>query len=300
MKKIIYSLLLILSNVAQLASQELQVEVQINTPALKIADPAIFRTLETAIREFYNNTKWTNDQFEPEEKIEASVQINVKDDISANTFLVDIFINSGRPIYNSNYNSPILNHIDRDVRFFYEQQNPIVNNAQAHTDNLSSILSYYAYIILGFDYDTFSPLGGDQYFKVANAIIANIPPNVSSGDKSWTAESNNRNRYWLIENLLDPRLKPYRMSQYEYHLNGLDRMYSDISVSKAVILGALKEMNEAHNAYRNSMVIQMFSNAKRGEILDIFKNSVKNEQRQVYRIMSLIDPGQVQLLQELN
>jgi hypothetical protein len=169
-----------------------------------------------------------------------------------------------------------------------------------YTDNLSSILTFYAYVILGFDYDTFSSLGGDEHFKTANNIISNIPPNISSKDRSWSSQGSDRNRFWLIENILNPRIKRFRQAMYDYHLNGLDRMYKDVTVAKAVMLSALKEVGQANNEYRNSMIIQMFSNSKRAEILDIFKNSVKSEQRQVYRIMSEIDPGQVQLLQELN
>ncbi len=300
MKKIGGIVLFCLLVIAEIAAQELFVEVQINTPALKIADPTLFSTLETAIREFYRNTKWTSDAYEPEEKIEANIQINVKDDMSANSFKVDIYVNSGRPVFNSNYTTPILNHSDRDVTLFYEPQNPIINNAQNFTDNLSSILTYYAYIILGFDYDSFSPLGGDDYFKIANSIVANIPPNVSAGDRNWSASGSDRNRYWLVENLLNPRMKRFRTAFYEYHMNGLDRMYGDPTLGKAVILSALKDISAANLDYRNTLLVQLFGNAKRGEILDVFKNSVKSEQRQVYKVMSEIDPGQIQQLQELN
>lgn len=283
-----------------LNAQALSVDVRINTPALKTADPQTLKTLERAIREFYNNTSWTSDQFDVAERIEANIQINIKDDPTSNSFVADIFISSGRPVFNSNYTSPILNHIDKDVAFSYEELTPIRDNATAFTDNLSSILTFYAYIILGFDYDSFSPYGGEEYFRTANNIISNIPPNISSGDRSWTSQGGDRNRYWLVENIFNPRVKRYRQAMYDYHRAGLDRMYEDVATSKAVILSSLKELGQVNEEYPNSMIVQMFSNSKRNEVLEIFKNSVKIEQRQVFRIMSALDPGQSELLKELN
>jgi len=281
------------------SAQELNIEVQVTYPALKTADEKTLKTLENAIREFYNNTVWTDHEFEKEERIEGSVQINIKNDPSANSFIADLYVNTGRPVYSSNYTSPILNHVDKDIGFSYEALNPILNNQNNFTDNLSSILTYYAYVILGYDYDTFSPQGGDEYFKIAQNIINNVPANVSSGDRSWTPLGGERNRYWLIENVLNPRVKKMRQSIYEYHRNGLDKMSNDISVSKAVILSSLKNIGQVSDLYRNAMVVQMFSNAKRQEVLEIFKNSIKAEQRQVYQVMASIDPSQVDLLREL-
>lgn len=278
--------------------QELQVEVKINYPALNNADPQTLVQLETAIREFYNNTQWTNDEFYSEERIEASIQINVKRDPSANSFITDIYVTSARPVYMSNYSSQILNHIDKDVAFTYDLQ-PILNNSNTFTDNLSSILTFYAYIILGYDYDTFSPLGGEPYFRIAQNIMNNIPANISSGDRSWTNQGGDRTRFWIIENLFNSRVGSFRQAMYDYHRNGLDKMHSDISVSKAVMLSALKSVGQVEDKYRNSMVVQMFCNAKRLEILEVFKNSLKTEQRQVYNVMAAINPSQVDQLKEL-
>ena len=279
--------------------QELNLDVQVIFPALKTADPKTLKTMESAIREFYNNTQWTDLEFEKEERIEGAIQINIKNDPSANTFTADIYVNTGRPVYNSNYSTPVLNHVDKDVNFGYEELRPILNNRNNFTDNLSSILTFYAYVILGFDFDTFSPMGGDLYFKIAQDIINNIPANVSSGDRSWTALGGERNRFWLIENVLNPRVKLLRQAMYDYHRNGLDKMHNDITVSKAIILSSIKGVGQVSDLYRNAMIVQMFSNAKRLEILEIFKNSVKSEQRQVYQVMASIDPSQVDQLKEL-
>ncbi len=280
-------------------AQEFNLDVKVNTPTLKVADPKTLSTLEKAIREFYNDRKWTSDDYESEERIEGSIQINIKDDPTANTFTADMYISTGRPVYMSNYTSPVINHVEKDISFTYNELDPLRDNRATFTDNLSAILTYYAYIMLGFDYDTFSPLGGDEHFKTANNIVANIPPNISSQDRSWSSLGGDRNRYWLVENLLNSRVRRYRQAVYSYHRNGLDKMESDAVVSKAIMLSALKEVQAVNEVYPNTMILQMFSNSKRAEILEIFKNSIKSEQRQVYDIMSKVDPSQADFLKEL-
>jgi hypothetical protein len=280
-------------------AQEFNLQVRINAPALKTADPRSIVALEKAINEFFNDRKWTSDEYETEERIEGNIQINIKDDPQANSFVADMFITSGRPVYNSNYTSPILNHVDRDISFQYSEQDPLRDNRSVFTDNLSSILTYYAYIILGFDYDSFALNGGDEHFKTANNIVANIPPNVSSGDRNWSSLGGDRNRYWLIENVLNARMRRYRQAYYDYHRKGLDRMTDDAVVSKAIMLSSIKEVAAVNEVYPNAMLLQMFSNSKRAEILEVFKNSTKSEQRQVFDIMSKIDPAQSDFLKEL-
>lgn len=279
--------------------QELNLEVRVNAPTLKVADPRTITSFEKTLNEFFNERKWTSDEYETEERIEGTIQINIKDDPSANSFVADVYITSGRPVYNSNYTSPLLNHVDRDISFSYSELDPIRDNRNTYTDNLSSIMTYYAYIILGFDYDSFSLDGGEDHFKTANGIVANIPPNVSSSDRSWSSLGSERNRYWLINNILNPRLKRYRQAYYDYHRKGLDKMETDVVVSKAIMLSSLKEIRAVNESYPNSMILQMFSNSKRAEILEIFKNSIRTEQKLVYDIMSELDPAQSDFLKEL-
>lgn len=293
---VVFYLLFIIVNAR---AQEFNLEVRVNAPALKIADPRSVVALEKAINEFFNDRKWTSDEYETEERIEGNIQINIKDDPQANSFVADMFITSGRPVYNSNYTTPILNHVDRDISFQYSEQDPLRDNRSVFTDNLSSILTFYAYVILGFDYDSFAMNGGDEHFKTANNIVANIPPNVSSSDRNWSSLGGDRNRYWLIENVLNPRMRRYRQAYYDYHRKGLDRMTEDAIVSKAIMLSSLKEVAAVNETYPNAMLLQMFSNSKRSEILEVFKNSTKSEQRQVFDIMSKIDPAQSDFLKEL-
>lgn len=272
-------------------AQELKINVNISTPKLKIADPKVFNTLETAISEFLNNTKWTDDDFEDGEQIEGSLQINIKEDLSTNSFIADIYVQSVRPVFNSGYNSTLLNHVDRDVRFNYEELTPIQNNTNGFTDNLSAVLSYYVYIILGFDYDTFSPLGGEKYFQIAQNIVSSVPPNISSGERSWVSLGSSRNRYWLVENILNPRVRPYRLAYYDYHRKSLDIMESDPDRGRAILMSALGQIDRVNRAYPNSMILQMFSDSKNVELVEIFKIANRADQQKVYRIMTAIDPS---------
>lgn len=284
---------------AKITAQELNLDVRINTPTLKLADPKVFKTLETAIKEFMNNTSWTDDEFDALEKIEGSFQINIKDDIATNTFVADFYITASRPVFGSNYYSTLLNHVDRSITFSYEEYAPIYNNKNSFSDNLSAILTYYAYVIIGFDYDSFSAFGGDNYFQIANNIVASIPPNVSSGDKAWTSLNSQRNRYWLVENLLNPRVRPYRRAYYEYHRQGLDVMNNDAEKAKLVMLASLKTIGDVNKSYPDSMILQMFTDSKKQEVMDIFVPAARGDRLKVYDIMTKLSPSQVSEFSDL-
>lgn len=290
MRTLLYIFVLVGLTLSSIA-QELNLDVTINTPTLNIADPQVFRTLETAISDFYNNSVWTDDDFEPEERIEGTVQINIKQDLSTNTFVADFLVSSARPVYNSNYYSQTIKLIDKDVGFSYEQYGPLFNNANSFSDNLSAILSYYAYVILGTDYDTFSPLGGEKHFQIAQSIVNSIPPSVSGSDRAWTAIGSKRNRYWLIENLLNPRVKPYRQAIYDYHRRSLDDMHNDPDRSRAVMLSSITSIGDVNDNFPNSMILKLFSDTKRQEIVEIFDVGSQGEKDKVYNIMTEIDPA---------
>lgn len=292
----ILALILLLYSFQNIYGQEFNLQVSVNIPALKVADPKTLKTLENEINLFINQTKWTDDDWQPEERIEGSLQINIKDDPSANSFVADFYFSAGRPVYNSSYSSPILNHVEKDIRFTYEELTPLRDSRATFTDELSAILTYYVYTFLGFDGDTFASLGGDDYFKVASEIVNSAPPNASAG---WTRNGGDGNRFWLSQNIFDPRVRRMRIAMYDYHRNGMDRLHDDVSTAKAVILSAVKEVGRVNSSYMNSLIVQMWSNAKNSEILEIFKNSVKSEQRQVYALMEGINPSQLDVLREL-
>ncbi len=273
-------------------AQELNIDVQVKAPRIVSTDPKVFESLENQISEFLNQTKWTEDEFEDFEKIEGNVNVTITEDINGSTFVADIFVQTIRPVFKSTYKTQVLNLVDNGVRFSYIENQPIENSTQNYFDPLSSVLTYYAYMIIAYDYDTFSSLGGDPYFTIAQNIVNGIPANTPNAPRDWGALGNRRNKYWMVENMMNPRVRPMRQALYEYYIQSLDKMSEDIDKSKAIMVSSLSTIQQVHASYPNSSAVQMFADSKRKEIVEIFKGSSKGQQNKVYDIMVKIDPAQ--------
>ncbi len=284
-------ILIIFAFSTKIQAQELLAEVSINTPQLQLADPKIFKSLETAIEEFYNNNVWTEDEFEQEERIKFQIQMTITTEISENSFLAEMAIQSSRPIFNSSQETPLLNHVDKDIAFNYDLFQPLIYTKNAFNDNLTSILSFYAYIILGLDYDSFSPFGGEPHFLTAQEIMNTVPATVAANVRGWRQLDGNVNRYWLVENLLSPRVRPFRQAFYEYHMQGKDIMYENVEGGRAKLAECLETVAKVSRDYPNAMIIQLFSNAKSNEIIEIFKLGTRSEKLAVKKSMSNMDPS---------
>lgn len=276
----------------QLQAQELNINVKVTAPRLKTVDPKVFKSMERDINEFLNNTKWTEDEFEEWEKIEGTINATITEETSPTSFRVDFFVQSIRPVFNSNYKSQVLNLVDGGLNLNYFENQPIQNNFNGYTDELSSFLTFYAYVLLGLDYDTYEPFGGDPHFEIARTVMNNIPPSIAT-DTGWDERaSKSTSRSNFIQNIFDPRIRPFRESVYEYHLKAMDTMHSDPERAKAVLLGALTTMQQVNASYLNSAVVQYFCSAKRDEIVEIFKASSRGQQSKVYDIMVKLNPAQ--------
>ncbi|MBI1228166.1 MAG: DUF4835 family protein [Bacteroidetes bacterium] len=273
-----------------LQAQELKVRVTMNTPKLQTADAAVFQTLKQSIEEFMNNQKWTNDVFEEEERISLDLVITISKELSSNSFEAELSLQSIRPVYASNYETPLFKHQDKDLVFSYEQFQPLDYSQTTYLNNLTSVLAYYAYIAIGMDYDSFAPLGGEPYFQAAWDIVNRIPPQVASNVPGWRATENNRNRYWLVENILSPKMRPFRQMIYDYHRQGLDTMYDDSSVARAIMTQSIETLDAVNRSYPNSILLQVFSNTKSDEIIEIYKAGATEEKNVVTRTMEKIDP----------
>ena len=272
-----------------LHGQELNFTVKINTQKLQTVDPKVFETLESTIREFLNSTKWTDDVFEPEEQINCNIQLTIQEERSATSFKADLAISASRPVFGSSYETALLNHIDKDVTFVYEQYQPLQYSRNAYNDNLSQVLSFYVYIILGMDYDSFSLLGGEPYFQTSQDIVNSVPQNAAAANPGWQSIEGNRNRFWMIENILSARTRLYREAMYNYHRQALDIMADDVATGRAIMLEALEDVGKVNQTYPNSMIVQMFNNAKSQEIIEIFKGGDRTQQDRLIRLMSRID-----------
>lgn len=274
-------------------AQELRANVNILTPVLQLSDPKVFQTLENQITEFYNNTKFTNsDEYEEFERIQVDINITISKEASATSFVADFTIQATRPVYGSNYDTPLITHIDNEFAFNYEQFAPIDFSENNFTSNLSSLLTFYAYIVLGLDGDSFAPFGGESNFINAQQVISNVPQNLSESlKKGWRAIDSNRNRYWLLDNLLTPRMRDFRQAWYDYHLQGLDLMATNSEAGRAIITETLRTVSKVNRSLPNSMILQVFSNTKAAELVEIYKKADSEEQNLLIQTMTKVDPA---------
>jgi hypothetical protein len=204
-------------------------------------------------------------------------------------------------VYGSGYDTPLLSHLDKELVFSYDLNQPIEFLPDvADNQNLAAVFAFYAYIILGMDYDSFSAFGGDPYFLTAQQIVTNIQ-NSNNKSSGWRPADGgkNRNRYWIVENLLNPRIKPFRAAMYNYHRKGLDLFSIDMEKGKAAILQSLEEVDKVSTAYINSMIVQMFANSKRDEVVEMWKVGSKPQKDRIFQIMVKIDPANTQRYKEM-
>ncbi len=271
-------------------AQEFIASVRVNPPPSGAqSDPKVFQEMQVAIQNFLNNQRFTKDDFSLEERIKINIQINITGeslDGGGIVFNGDLQIQAVRPVFGSNYESILLSHKDGDVKFRYELLQPIEYRENSYADNLSAMLSFYAFYVLGLDYDSFSPQGGDTYFQTAQDIVSVVPQGVAKG---WLASDGDRNRYWMAENMLSPKVKELREAWYSYHRRGLDIMADDVEAGKLALKAALDKIFKVNRAYPNSMAVQMFANAKSAEIIEIFKIAEATQKSEVERMMKTMD-----------
>lgn len=290
---ILLALLLGFSSLTQ--AQELNATVKVNTQQLQLVDPDVFQTLEQSIAEFLNQ-KWTNDIFEPEERINCNFIFTLQKELSATNFEMTLAIQSSRPIYGTDQSTPLLNTVDAYVSFDYEQYQPLQFSENRFGNNLPSVLAFYVNIMLGMDYDSFSPSGGEPYYQKAQEIVNNVPSGLYGTYLGWssTDASNSRgsrNRFWIIENLLSPRMKPLRLGMYQYHRLGLDRMVENVPEARAAIAEVINTLGQVDQSYPNAILTQLFLNAKRDEVIGIFKRGTNTERTSVRQVMTRVDPA---------
>lgn len=284
------------------AQNELLASVRISTPQLQRNDRRVFDQLEVSLRDFLNNTKWTNDNFDQEERIKCSFIITISKESDGNVFEGELAIQATRPVYGSGYETPLISHLDKDIIFTYEQNQPIeFFRDNPDNQNLPAIMAYYVYIILGMDYDSFSQFGGENHLLTAEKIVTNIQNSGGNIAPGWRPADGgkNRNRYWLMENLLNPRMRPFRTAMYTYHRKGLDMFTVNQDQAKAAILLALEEIDKVSVAYFNSMIVQMFSYSKKDELVEMWKIAPKAQKDRVIQIMTKIDPANGQRYREI-
>lgn len=290
----IFIFLVLASLLSSSKAQELRARVSvISNRVANSVDKKTFQTLQTALNNFVNNRKWSNDNFAQQEKIDCSFLLNLESPDEPNVYKASLTIQSARPVFNSSYSSPIVNFQDNDVIFKYAefQQLEFNDNNVSGTDplasNLTAIFAYYINIILGMDYDSFSPRGGNPYFQRAQNIVNNAPEgkNISG----WKAFDGTRNRYWLAENLLNSKYTIMHDAIYDYYRLGMDKLYDEEANARLQILNVLNLLNNFNEENSNTMILPFFLQGKTEELIKIFSKASPPDKSRALEFLQHID-----------
>lgn len=286
MKKVLYIAILALGTL-QAQAQELNASVKVTYQKVTNMDPAIFTALETSVKQFLNNTRWTSDVYSPEERIKCSFLINITDAPSTDYFKGELTVVSNRPVYGSVFECNMLNIKDGNFDFNYVPFQPMEFSETSYLNNLTSMLSFYAYMIIALDYDSYAPEGGTPYLTKARQIVQNAQQAPEAGWKSF--DNAGRNRFTLSEDLLNPAFKAYRAFTYKYHREGFDHFYNDFENSRKKAIEALMTIEDIYKQRPNSFLLQIFFNSKRDEAINMLKDAPKTETLALVQVMRKVD-----------
>ena len=300
MKRLTLTISLIMCMIG-IHAQELNCTVTVNSDQIQGTNKEMFNTLKQSIEEFVNTLRWTNMTFQDKERIECSMLLVVKS-IQDGIFNCEFTCQSRRPVYGTSYSTPTLNFKDNNFVFTYQEYDRLDYQQSTFTTNLTALLAYYCYLIIGYDMDSFSKLGGTPCFQACEQIVtaaqsASLDNSESAG---WKAFESNRNRYALINNLMDEAFKKYRTFYYDYHRHGLDEMINNVANGRARIAKDINVLKEAYNARPATYVINAFLDAKAEELVNLFKQGTSEEKKMVYELLMDIDPTRQSTYDEIN
>ena len=302
-KRIIIGLAFI---VFALTAQGQEIQARLSVIVSKVStqvDKKIFQTLQTSLTNFLNSRRWTNDVFQPGEKIQCNFLLTIDEDKGNNIFKGKLTVQAARPVYNTTYDSPIMNFLDDNVTFRYVEFQPIEfneNRVQGNDPlaaNLMAVLAYYVNIILGLDYDSYSLKGGDAYFQKAWNIVNNAPE--SSEINGWKSYESIRNRYWLAENFNNNRFALIHDALYSYYRSGLDIFYENEDAGRTGILNCLNFLNTINNENPNSMALQFFFQGKSNEFVKVFSKATTEQKSRARDLLTKLDITNVIAYKEL-
>ncbi len=299
MKLKITLLLLLISNLSTLTAQELNCQVQVNHSQITGVSRQIFENMQKDLSQFMNTHKWGNYEFGNNERIKCSFLINITS-FTGNRYVATLQVISNRPVFESSYESPILNFKEQDNLFdfeYIENQN-LDFNENTHGSNLVAVMAYYAYIIIGMDFDTFLLEGGTPYFQKAQKIVNNAQGSQNKGWKAFEARKQD-NRYFLVKNLLNSRNGAIRRAMYRYHRQGLDVMGSKLEAGRAEIAESLRYLQKVHRLAPNLFLLRVIMDAKSKELVNIFSGSFASEKTKVATILKEIDPARIKNYEKL-
>ncbi|MCH1539535.1 MAG: DUF4835 family protein [Flavobacteriaceae bacterium] len=267
-------------------AQEINFQLSVNSDLVNQTNQQVFKTLEVSINEFMNNKAWTNQNRLNEERLDCSMVLNLTA-YNGSQFQGTLQVQIQRPVFNTNFKTPILNHLDKDINFTYQEFQPLFYNTSTYESNLVSLLSFYAFLSLGMEADTFKLNGGNPFYATAQQILNLTSQNQSKG---WNQADGNRSRYWLIETLRSNTFKEYRTVMYEYHRKGLDLMTENPGQAKQNIINSIASLNRLYSRRPNSFLNQIFFDAKSDEIVDIFSDGPEVDFQSSLNLLNKIAP----------
>jgi hypothetical protein len=289
---ILFSIIILL--IQQARSQEFQANVTVLSNRISTTvNKQIFTTLQSALYNFINGRKWSNVAFNQNEKIQCSFLLNLSGATDNNTYSASLTVQAARPIFNTSYQSALMNYMDESVTFKYIQYQDMdfndnrVGGTDPLTANLTAVFAYYAYVILGLNFDSYGLRGGDIYYQKAQNVINNAPE--TNAINGWKPFDGLRNRYWLVENLTNPKYNPIHDAMYGYYRQGMDQMFDHEADARIAVMNSLISMNSINNEFPNIMFMQFFFQGKGAEIGNVFKHGTPDEKSRALDILSRID-----------
>ena len=286
-------------SIASAFSQELNARVQVSAQQIQgSTNKEVFRTLQKSLFEFVNDRRWTNNTYSPEERIECTFQINISELVSSDNYKGTMQIQANRPVYGTNLNTVLLNYRHVDIQFEYVEHESLEFNETTHGNNLTAIIAYWAYIVLGMDYDSFSPKGGSEYFAKAENIVNNAQ---NSQHKGWKAFEGQKNRYWISQNINDSKYSSIRDFMYQYHRQGLDKMGEKVTLGRSKIAESLKLLQKVYREKPNPYMpyLQLIFDAKADEFVNVFSEGPPDEVNRAYNILTEINPANLNKYKKL-
>jgi hypothetical protein len=297
MNKALLLFILLLVSVCKMEAQELNATVTVNSDRIQNANKNLFTSMERSLNQLVRETPWSNTNFSATEKIDCTIALTIMEQVSENYFKGELFIQARRPVYNSSYYTPTINYRDKKIEFEYMENAPLLF-VQTEIDNhLTAIISFYCYMILAMDFDSFSSMGGSTFFHSAQSIAMQAQSN--SSWPGWSAFDDNRSRSSIVNAYLDESMKPFRDLWYSYHRKGLDEMAANADRGRTTILNALPVLKDVRSVRNSEVILQMFADCKLDEVVSICSKATSEEKKNNYDLLRNIFPASSGILEPL-
>lgn len=290
------SLFLFLLTPGTLLAQEFNSKVSVIAPQISNVEPRIFKSLETALTQMMNTRRWTNYNYAPAERIDCNFLFTISEMTSIDHFKGTMQVVYSRPVYGTDYLSPVLEILDNNVEFNFIENTQIEFTAERFLNNLSSLMGFYAYFILGVDGDTYRSMGGSEFYELAQQVVSNAQ---NASEPGWKSAETPKNRYWLVDNQQQSVFRPLREFLYNYHRQGFDQMSTDPANARKTIVAAIDKLKSVHQVKPSSYNLQVVFNAKYNELVNLFKPADPAERSKVLNTLQVIDPGHIQQYQRM-